>query len=99
MYTTVDPRTLTARSRPRVLDSTIRDRDTSRDERRGVAKGDVVVHLLDELADDPIRVHVALSMLCSEVPEQLDSARVDFKLIPQGGNPVLDVGWHLPRAA
>ena len=99
MYTTVDPRTLTARSRPRLFDSDIRDRDTSRDERRGVVNGDVVVHLLDELADDPIRVHVALSMLYSEVPEQLDSVRVDFKLIHQGGNPVLDVGWHLPRAA
>ena len=73
--------------------------NTLRDERRWVIKFDPVVHLLDELADDLIRVHVALSMLSSEVPEQLDSARVDFKLIPQGGNPVLDVGLHLRLAA
>ena len=95
MYTTVDPRTLTARSRPRLFDSDIRDRDNSRDVRRGVVNGDVVVHLLDELADDPIRVHVALSPLCNEVPELLDCGRVDVKFSHKGGNPMLDVRYLL----
>ena len=72
--------------------------NTLRDERRWVIKFDPVVHLLDELADDPTRVHVALSPLCNEVPELLDCGRVDVKFSHQGGNPVLDVRYLL-RAA
>ena len=72
--------------------------NTRRDERRWVIKYDPVVHLFDELADYAVRVHIALSPHCSEVPELLDCGRVDANVSHQGGNPVLDVRYLL-RAA
>ena len=98
MHTTVDHRALTARSRPFLSDSLIRDLHTFHDEPRGRVKFDPVADLFKNLADDRVSVHIPFSLLCREVPEQSDCTRVEVKIIRQGGKPMIDVR-HLLRTA
>ena len=93
MYTAVDHRALTARSRPSLSDSRISDLHTFQDERRGGIKDDPVADLFKNLADDRVSVHIPFSPLCREVPERSDRTLVKPKIILQGGKPMID-GRH-----
>ena len=59
----------------------------------------IVVNFCDELPDDVVRVHVALSLHCSEVPQLRECAIVEFIGTHQYGNPVLDVRYPMRGGA
>ena len=66
--------------------------NTTHDEPRWVGKWNrIVVHLLEALPDDRIRMHVARSIHCSELPQLRDCHIVESKFLYQYVNPVIDV--------